>query len=88
MHFLTFLPHHFVIFTVLLLSENLCVEQFWVNMVVELMYLHIWLSDLACPHVFLNIYCAQVPLAWSGYSLVNENLYIAELCVADTQHTE
>ena len=64
MHFLTFLPHHFVIFTVLLLSENLCVEQFWVNMVIELMYLHIclisiWellLSDLACPHVGLNIY--------------------------------
>ena len=31
---------------------------------------------------------SPVPLVWSGYSLVNENLYIAELCVADTQHTE
>ena len=55
---------HFVIFTVLLLSENLCVEQFWVNMVIELMSLHIclisrwelWLSDHECPHVCLNIY--------------------------------
>ena len=45
MHFLTFLPHHFVIFTVLLLSENLCVEQFWVNMVIELMSLHICLMS-------------------------------------------
>ena len=43
MHFLTFLSHHFVIFRVLilLLSEKLCVEEFWVNMVIELMCIYL-----------------------------------------------